>query len=315
MLRRMAAPAIGVVLLLAGCGAQGDGPLTGAPSPTRPAPPTIGADEAAAAFGLLTRLQDAWASRDCAEVAALTAAAESELAGRACRARRNGRPAPASLAYEDADYYVPDEPGDRPWVAALAHAPDPAYFLFTEEQDAWRLAYGPIPLTRDAPRLDAAETVRAVPADDPEDGLRARLVPQKHLAYLTDPAGLSGVRFAARDAVTRLRDELAGEAARVRPDRLDVDVRLVPGETRALALEGGGALVFHALTIAYRQRGRRGEVDHPLFGAAAVRHFTGKTHPRTLTATELIVLATEAGADGTMRTVALRRSLADITAT
>ncbi|RCG27871.1 hypothetical protein DQ384_25425 [Sphaerisporangium album] len=318
MLRRLAALAIGVVLL-PGCGARDDGPPVGTPSPANVATsaPTVGPDEAATAFGLLRRLDDAWSGKDCAEVAFLTASPESGLGGRACEATRNGRPVPASLAYGDVDYYIPGALGGRPWFVALAHRPHPSYFLFEHDEGRWRLALGPIRLVGDAPELDVDETqaAHAVPADDPEDGVRARLAPQKHLAYLSDPAGLSGVRFASGDAMTRLLAELVRKPSQVRPDRLGVDVRLVPGETRALALAGGGALVFHALQVVYSQRARTGKVAHPVFGAAAVRAFTGKASPKTVTATELILLATTVAPDGRMTTVALRRTPADITAT
>jgi hypothetical protein len=274
--------------------------------------PTIGVDDAATTFGLLRQLDDAWARRDCAKVVSLTAPAESELAGRACEATRNGRPVPA---YGDVDYYVPEAPGGQPWFVALAHRPSPSYFLFGYDEGAWRLSLGPIRLTGEVPELDVDENAHAVPTDDPEDGVRARLVPQKHLAYLSDPAGLSGVRFSSGDAMSSLLAELVRKPPEVRPDRLGIDVRLVPGETRALTLSRGGALVFHALKIVYRQRARARKLAHPVFGAATVRAFTGKASPTNITATELIVLATRVASDGKMTTVAMRRQLADITAT
>ncbi len=277
-------------------------------SPTR----TVGPDEAAAAFGLLKDLDDARKARDCTKILFLTTSAASELGGRACEATRNGRPVPPPVAYDDVVYFLPDRPVEHPWFAALARRPRPSYFVFAYEQDRWRLAYGPIRLLGKAPELDTEDVTRVVPGDDPEDGLRARLVPQKHLAFLSDPAGLSGVRFASGDPVEDLLAELVKKPSTVRPDRLTCDVQLVPGEVRALGLKGGGALVFHAIRIVYEQKGS-GRLAHPLFGADAVRRFTGRSGPATTHTTEVVMLATEVGTDGRMTTAALTRGLADIT--
>ncbi|MFG1875230.1 hypothetical protein ACGFIV_10365 [Sphaerisporangium sp. NPDC049003] len=315
MLRRLVALGISAALLTA-CGAQDDGQPDRTPTPGSVAAPaqTVGPEDAIAAFGLLKELDDAWKKHDCAKVAFLTTSAAGELGARACEAVKNGRPAPAPLNYSDADYFLPDHPAERPWFVALAHEPRPSYFLFVREEDRWRLAYGPIRVLGAAPDLDTQQTTRAVPTDDPDDGVRARLVPQKHLAFLSDRAGLSGVRFASGDPMRALLAELIGKPATVRPDRLSSDVQLVPSETRALGLADGGALVFHALKIVYTQKtGARG-LAHPLFGAGAVRAFTGKPGPKAIHAAEVVLLATKVTADGKLTTVAMTRGLADITA-
>ncbi len=315
MLRRLVALGISAALLTA-CGAQADG------QPDRTAPPdavsapaqTVGPEDAATAFALLKELDEAWKKHDCAKVAFLTTSAESELGTRACEAVRKGRPAPAPLNYGDVDYFLPDRPAEHPWFVVLAHEPKLSYFVFAREEDRWRLAYGPIRLLGAAPELDAQQTTRVVPTDDPEDGVRARLVPQKHLAFLSDRAGLSGVRFAAGDPMRALLAELVKKPATVRPDRLSSDVQLVPSETRALGLADGGALVFHALKIVYTQKTGARRLAHPVFGADAVRAFTGKPNPTTIHAGEVVVLATKVTADGRLTTVAMTRGLADITA-
>lgn len=314
MLRRLVALGISVALL-AGCGAQSDGQATRTPEPDAVTTPAraVGPSDAAAAFALLKELDDAWKKRDCAKVLFLTTSAESELGGRACEATRNGRPAPVPVDYGDVEYFLPDRADERPWFVALARKPQPSYFLFVNEEDHWRLAYGPIRLVGDAPKLDADQTTRAVPTDDPEDGVRARLVPQKHLAFLSDRAGLSGVRFASGDPMSALLAELVRKPSTVRPDRLSSDVQLVPGESRALGVSGGGALVFHALDITYTQKAGSRGLAHPLFGAGAVRAFTGKPDLTAIHVSEVVVLATEVGPDGKLRTVAMTRGLAAIT--
>ncbi|WP_344840736.1 hypothetical protein [Nonomuraea dietziae] len=154
------------------------------------------------AFDLLDELAQAWEDRDCATVDRLTAWAENALGGRACEATRNGRP--ALTGYSDLEYLLPEAPG---WFAVLARRPEPTYFLFVHDRN-WRLAAGPLRLLGEAPeRADGAE---------PSSGTarRARLVPQRHLTYLTDPAGVSGVAFPSGDAIADLRDELADRTAR-----------------------------------------------------------------------------------------------------
>jgi hypothetical protein len=273
----------------------------------------VGPEDAATAFGLLKELDDAWAKHDCAKILFLTTAAEAELGGRACEASRNGRAIPARVDYSEVQYFLPDRADERPWFVALAGKPHPSYFLFVREEDRWRLAYGPIRLVGDAPTLDADETTRAVATDDPQDGLLARLVPQKHLAYLSDRAGLSGVRFASGDPMKGLLSELLQKPSTVHPDRLSYDLQLVPEETRALQVSGGGALVLHALKIVYTQKAASGKLAHPLFGADAVRSFTGKSGLAAIHAGEVVVLATKVASDGKMSTVAMTRGLADIT--
>lgn len=280
---------------------------------TTPATRAIGQEDAASAFGMLADLGDAWKKRDCAKILFLTTAAAAELGGRACEAARNGRPLPAPVDYGDVRYFLPGGPEEHPWVVALARRPRPSYFVFTLEEDRWRLAYGPIRLVKDAPELDADAETRAVPAPGADDALRARLAPQKHLAFLADRAGLSGVRFASDDPMRDLLAELTRKPATVRPDRLSSDVQLVPSAARALKPAGGGALVFHALKILYTEKTGARELAHPLFGAAAVRAFTGKARLTTLHAAEVVVLATKVATDGGLTTVALSRGLADIT--
>ncbi|MFC4586556.1 hypothetical protein [Sphaerisporangium corydalis] len=273
----------------------------------------MGPDDAEKAFGLLKELDDAWKKRDCTKVLFLTTSAESELGGRACEATRNGRPAPPSLDYSDVDYFLPDRPAEHPWFVALARKPQPSYFVFAYEEDRWRLADGPVRITGKAPELDADQTTRVVPTDDPDDGVRARLVPQKHLAFLSDRFGLSGVRFSSGDPMRALLTELVKKPATVRPDRFSSDVQLVPADARALGVKGGGALVFHALKIYYTQKTGARKLAHPLYGAAAVRAFTGKGSLKVQHTAEVIMLATRVDPDGKLTTVAMTRGLADIT--
>ncbi|MBB5962174.1 hypothetical protein [Planomonospora venezuelensis] len=306
---------------LAGCGVQTEGraaaPGAG-PSPEASAR-TVGRAEAAQAFELLRRLDDAWRDRDCAAVERLTAWAESTLGGRACEATRNGRPAPARKEYSDPEFFLPATAGDDRWFAALAREPGPAYFLFVHQGDHWRLAAGPVPVDGgDAPEPvadpDGGAAASAVPGDDPSTGVRARLVPQRYLTYLTDPAGVSGVRFAKGDAAADLLKELGERPGRVRPDRLTADVRLVVGPQRALALPEGGALVFHALEIEYRQRpgAGRSTLAHPIYGRDDLRGFTGGARAAELTGTEILLAVTEVTARGRLSTVAFRRALAEL---
>ncbi|MFB9525531.1 hypothetical protein [Nonomuraea roseola] len=255
------------------------------------------------AFDLLDELAQAWEDRDCATVDRLTAWAENALGGRACEATRNGRP--ALTGYSDLEYLLPEAPG---WFAVLARRPEPTYFLFVHDRN-WRLAAGPLRLLGEAPeRADGA---------GPSSGTarRARLVPQRHLTYLTDPAGVSGVAFPSGDAIADLRDELADRTARARPDRVSVDVELFGGPSRALALSNGSMLVFHTLRLVSRHRPGQGRdsLGRPPYGRALVKEFTGENDPASLTGTELVVLASEISAKNKLTTVALRRALADLT--
>ncbi|MDP9846531.1 hypothetical protein [Streptosporangium lutulentum] len=268
--------------------------------------------EAMDAFAVLKQLDDAWQKRDCAAVERLTTWAESTLGGRACKATRNGRPAPARKRYTKPEFFLPDAADQDRWFVALARKPDPAYFLFVNEGDNWRVGAGPIPV-----RGESREPIEgAVPTDDPSTGVKARLAPQRYLAYLTDPAGVSGVSFPKGDAVRELSDDLFRRPEKVRPDRLTADVRLVVGPQRALLLPDGGALVIHALEIEYRQKARpgRSSLSHPIYGRGDLRGFTGKAKPAALTGTEVVLVATEITGGTKMSTIALRRGLAALTA-
>lgn len=315
VLLRLAALGAGLVLLAA-CGARGDTP----PSPTEdPAEPstavgrTVGAEDAATAFGTLKELDDAWKARDCAKVLFLTTAAENELGGRGCDATRSGRPVPSRPTYRDTEFYVPDRPEETPWFVALARDPDPAYVLLVEEDGHWRVAYGPMKLTTTPPKPDADATTRVVPTDDPDDGVRARLVPQKHLTYLSDRYGLTGITFPATDPVRTLLKELIKKPSTVRPDRLSYEIQLIPDDTRALALADGGALVFHSFKIFYTQKSTTKKLRHPLYPSTTTKAFTGTTTPKSLHTTEVIQLATKVTPTGKLTTIALSRTLADIT--
>ncbi|GIH74421.1 hypothetical protein Plo01_08500 [Planobispora longispora] len=298
----------------AGCGVRSEGravPETG-PSPEASAR-TVERAEAVQAFELLGQLDDAWRDRDCAAVDQLTAWAENTLGGRACEATRNGRPAPTRQEYADPEFFLPAPAGEDRWFAALAREPRPAYFLFVHEDGRWRLAAGPIPAEGDgAPE----PTGGAVPSDDPSTGVKARLVPQRYLTYLTDPAGVSGVSFPKGDVAAELLAELGRRPETVRPDRLGTDVRLLVGPQRALLLPAGGALVIHALEIEYRQRPGpgRSSLAHPIYGRDDLRGFTGSVKAPELTGTEIVLLVTEVTGKGKTSTVAARRGLASLTA-
>ncbi|MEO3808745.1 hypothetical protein ABGB17_07060 [Sphaerisporangium sp. B11E5] len=314
MLPRVAALGVSLVLL-AGCGAQGDVPPEPTAAPTVPgsAGRTVGAEDAGTAFGVLGELDDAWKLRDCAKVLFLTTAAENELGGRGCEATRNGRPVPARATYRDSEFFLPDRPDERPWFVALAREPDPAYIVLVQEDDRWRVAYGPLKLTTAPPELDADVTTRVVPTEDPEDGVRARLAPQKHLTFLSDRYGLTGIRFPSGDPVRSLLTELTKKPATVRPDRLSHEIQLIPDDTRALALADGGALVFHSLKILHTQKTTSRKLAHPLFGTTLAKAFTGTSTPKSLHTTEVVQLATKVTPDGKLTTVAISRGLADIT--
>ncbi|MFJ2031575.1 hypothetical protein [Streptosporangium sp. NPDC087985] len=312
MPRRLLALLLGLAVT-AGCGVRTDGQTV-----TRETPPpeasahAVDLAEATRAFELLDRLDSAWRKRDCRTVESLTTWAENTLGGRACEATRNGRPAPTRKKYTAPEFFLPATAGTDRWFVALARKPGPAYFLFVDEGDGWRLAAGPIPV-RGEPLKPARG---AVLTGDSAIGVRARLAPQRYLAYLTDPAGVSGVTFPRGDAVREIFDELVQRPRKVRPDRLTSDVRLLVGPQRALLLPGGGALVIHALEIEYRQKAGQGRswLSHPLYGRDGLRGFTGKRGARELTRTEIVLLATEVAAGTKLSTVAVRRSLATLTA-
>ncbi|WP_162795735.1 hypothetical protein, partial [Nonomuraea lactucae] len=238
------------------------------------------------AFQVLAELDAAWARRDCAAVAELTTGVEKTLGGRACEATRNGRPA----LHGDPMFFLP-EAGD--WFAALARKPTPAYFVFQFDGGRWRLAAGPVPAH--GPPVEPAGHVTA----GRSMARQARLVPQRHLTYLTDPAGVNGVRFPSGDPVRGLLEELTGRPAQVAPDRLSIDVELVEEPARTVALSADSVLVFDALRIRYEQRPRPGRTSlrHPLDGLSPA-------------GSELVVLVSVISAADGLATVGLRRGLA-----
>lgn len=277
--------------------------------------------DARAAFDGLGDLSDAWKAEDCAAIEHLTAEAENTIASRVCAAAREGRAATALRAYADPRFLLPTREGgedgeEGAWFAVLAGKPEPAYFVFVRADGRWRLAAGPIPLVGKAPETEGEAVVDA--AADPKTAVGARLAPTRHVAFLTDPAGVggagvSGVRFASGDPMRRLLAELVRAPGRVRPDRLVTDVR-IEGPAHALALPGGGSLVFHALRVVFTQKPGpgRSSLARPRYRAADVRAFTGGS-PATVTGGEILVLATKVAKDNTMTTIGMRRVLADIT--
>jgi hypothetical protein len=312
-LRRRLFALIFTLSAIAGCGVQTDGQVTVPETESSPKTSTrVELAEAMDAFAVLKQLDDAWQKRDCAAVERLTTWAESTLGGRACKATRNGRPAPARKRYTEAEFFLPNAADQDRWFVALAHKPEPAYFLFVNEGDNWRIGAGPIPV-----KGRSREPIEgAVPTDDPTTGVKARLAPQRYLAYLTDPAGVSGVTFPKGDAIRGLCEELGRRAQRVRPDRLSTDVRLLVGPQRALRLPDGGALVIHALEIEYRQKAGpgRSSLTHPIYGRGDLRGFTGKVKTAGLTGTEVVLVATEITGGTKVSTIALRRGLATLAA-
>ncbi|GAA3188829.1 hypothetical protein [Nonomuraea roseoviolacea] len=288
---RLLALLTGLCVLTAGCGGRPPADVAAAeqepPAATDPPPPRADATTAEPAFGVLTELDEAWKRHDCAGVADLTAWAEKPLGGRACEGTRNGRPA----LYSDTVFFLPDEPG---WFAALARKPSPAYFVFVFEGGRWRLGAGPIP-ARGEPVRPGGTGVTA----DPDLVTEAALVPQRHLTFLTDPAGVNGVRFPAGDPVRGLLDEILARPAQVRPDRLDIDVELVDGPARAVALSAGSMLVFDVVRLTYRQR--------PKAGRTALRHPLKGLSPE---GTELVELASVLSATKGLTTVGTRRGIA-----
>ncbi|WP_204038871.1 hypothetical protein [Acrocarpospora phusangensis] len=274
------------------------------------ASPVLTVEAAEAALEILPELREAWRETDCDKVESLTGWAEGELGATVCKAVRNGRRGVNLPSYSDIEVFLPAEDEDGAWFTALARKPDPAYFVFAYESGTWRLALGPIPLLGKVPEPDSVPTAAA------DMIVKARLVPQQYLTYLTDPAGVSGVAFPSGDPVRTVLAELLRTPRRVRPDRISVDVRLAVDSARALLLDDGGALVFHAITLVFTQKpgsGRRA-IRHPRYATADVRAFTGKSKPGSLTGSEIVFLITRVSAAGKMSTIGLRRELAHITA-
>ncbi|HUR02742.1 MAG TPA: hypothetical protein VM347_09390 [Nonomuraea sp.] len=271
----------GLSVVAAGCGTPGVATVAPPEDPASAPASAHSVDTATAgqAFQLVDRLDKAWRRGDCAAVAELTTWVEKTLGGRACEATRNGRPA----LYSDPTFFLPGE-GD--WFAALAGKPSPAYFVFLREGGRWRLGAGPIPARGATPETPTTIT--------PDAGLvgQARVVAQRHLTYLTDPAGVAGVRFPPGDPVRGLRDELTRLPEQVKPDRLDIDVELPEQPTMSLILSADTMLAFDALRIVYRQR--------PKAGKAALAHPLKKD-------AEIVVLATVISAAKGPTTVGVRR--------
>lgn len=269
MLRRLTALGLGLVLL-AGCGTEGARETPAEPGTTSPATVEITAADAQAAFDGLGDLSGAWKDRDCAEIEQLTTGVESTVGSRVCAAAREGRSAPAFRAYRDPEFLLPtrEDGEDGAWFAVLARKPEPAYFVFVRADGRWRLGAGPIPLVGKAPEVEGGVDGEAIDAAaDPDAAVGARLAPTRHVAFLTDPAGangdgVSGVRFASGDPMRRLLAELVRAPGRVRPDHLSTDVR-IEGPARALALPGGGSLVFHALRVVFTQKPARAVTPSP----------------------------------------------------
>ncbi|MEZ0074915.1 hypothetical protein [Planotetraspora sp. GP83] len=326
MLRRITALSLGLALL-AGCGDETlgqssgsrDGSRGGSGAGSSAVSAAITTADAETAFATIADLEDAWKRRDCAKIVYLTTGAESTLGTRVCEAARKGGAVPGLGGYGDAAFFLPapflPAPGadrdEAPWFVALARQPHPAYFVFAQADGRWRLAAGPIPVVGAEPKLEG--DVKDA-GDDPGISVRASLVPTRHVAYLTDPAGVSGVKFASGDPMRSLLSELVRAPDKVHPDRLSTDVRL-EGPARSLALPDGGALVFHALRVVYTQKpgSGRSSLAHPRYGSADVRAYTGESRPRAITGSELVLVATRVSKDNVMTTVAVRRSLADIT--
>jgi hypothetical protein len=267
-------------------------------------------DSAERALEILPELRAAWRGVDCGKVESLTAFAEGELGTTVCAAVRNGLPGVDLPNYSEIEVFLPGDQEEGAWFAALARKPDPAYFVFAYEEGLWQLAYGPIPLLGKAPQEDA------VPTGAADMIVKARLVPQQYLTYLTDPAGVSGVTFPSGDPVRTLLAELLRTPRRARPDRVSVDVRLASDSSRALLLADGGALVFHAITLVFTQKpgpGRKA-IRHARYGSAAVKAFTGKSKAGKLTGSEILFLTTRLSKAGKMTTIGVRRELAHVTA-
>ncbi|GLX95544.1 hypothetical protein [Herbidospora sp. NBRC 101105] len=303
----------GTVLgLLAACGGL-PAETTARESPSRE-PETLTLAAAETAFADLAVLETAWGDSDCDEVARLLAAPIAELGGAACTATALGHEG-ARFEYGEPEFYLPSRDAKgRPWFAALAKKPDPAYFVFTQGKGGWRLALGPIPVPDGAPEVPVTEAV--VPAGDVNPQVTASLVSQRCLTYLTDPTGVNGIRVSSGDALRELRDSITRAPARHRPDKIGVDVRLVrSAPAHALALPGGASLVFHTLRLVTTQSPGPGRdsLAKPSFPDRDVRAFAGQGRLGKVTAEELLFLATKVDADGRMTTVGLGRRLASVT--
>lgn len=310
MPRRIAVLAL-CAALLCGCGGKpGDQAADlSYPDPSATPAEVLDLTGAKAALGTLKDLAQAWREKDCGRVADLTTGVERTFSARACAAARNGAPGPGRIAYRDVEIFIPTGPDAGDWFVALSADPDPAYFLLERDQGRWRVAIGPVPLVAEPPELLAEQ-----PAEDDPVAIAARLAPQRHLTFLTDRAGVSGVRFARGDPMHELRAELVGGPGRARADRVRTDLSLIPGPLRMLRIDEEEALVFHALRLERTQRAAGGRLRRPLYDADRLRAFTGTTRPAVLSGTEVLVLATRVSADGALATVAMRRGLADLTA-
>ncbi|WP_214106698.1 hypothetical protein [Acrocarpospora catenulata] len=302
------------LVLLAGAVACGGAPPVVEEIVPRPSPPpALTVDVAEDAFDTLPELWGAWRRLDCAKVAYLSTWAEGQSAETVCAAIPKGHRAPARPEYSDADVYLPAAPApeDGTWFLAIARDPEPAYFVIMLEQELWRLALGPVPALGKVAEPAGDE----MPAD-PALTVKAKLVPQQYLTYLTDPAGVSGITFPAGDPMRALLAELLRRPTKARPDRVTTDVRLVTESPRVLMLADGGALVLHALRLVRTQKPARGRktLKHPLYGKDDLRAFTGKSRLDTLTGSEILFLATKVTEAGKMTTIGLRRELAEITA-
>ncbi|GAA4578944.1 hypothetical protein GCM10023194_03180 [Planotetraspora phitsanulokensis] len=316
VLRRITALSFALIVL-AGCGNETFGQTPGSRGGDSDGASAVAATKAEAerAFATLGELRKAWKGHDCDTVASLTTWAEAALAEHACEAAKDGGKGLDLGEYGDVEYLLPggsaDDAEGGAWFAALARDPEPTFFVYVQAEGRWRLGAGPIPVVGKTPKFD----VDSKSADgDPGIAVQARLVPTRYVAFLTDPAGVSGVKFSSGDRMRDLLPELLQAPAKVRPDRLSVDVQL-EGQAYSLVLADGGALVFHALRVVYSQRpgSGRSSLAHPRYGDADVRAYTGETDPAAITGTELLMLATEVSKDNEMTTVAMRRSLAGVT--
>ncbi|MGW5261182.1 hypothetical protein ACWEQG_09420 [Microbispora sp. NPDC004025] len=320
MLRTITTLGLGLVLL-AGCGTEGVRETPAVPGDTSPATVEVTMAEAQAAFDGLGDLSEAWKDEDCAKIEHLTTGVESTIGGRVCAAAREGLAVPGPPGYRDPEFLLParQDGEDGAWFAVLARKPQPVYLVFVRADGRWRLGAGPIPVVGKAPQVveDGVEGEVTDAIADPDAAVGARLAPTRHVAFLTDPAGVSGkgvsgVRFASGDPMRGLLAELVRAPGRVRPDHLSTDVR-IEGPARALALPGGGSLVFHALRVVFTQKpgSGRSSLAHPRYRSADVRAFTGGTST-SVTGSEILVLATKVAKDNTMTTVGMRRVLADL---
>ncbi|GII53238.1 hypothetical protein Pth03_16270 [Planotetraspora thailandica] len=313
MLRRITTLSLGLVLLV-GCGNESFDQASRSPGSTGGASSvTATKAQAEAAFAMLGRLKDAWKRRDCATVASLTTWAENAVAENACKAAKDGYQPSTLGEYGQVDYFLPATTPDDDrgaWFVALARDPEPAYFVFVQADGRWKLGAGPIPALRKTPQ--PAAPVRQV-EDDSKIAVPASLVPTRHVAFLSDPAGVSAVKFASGDRMRDLLRDLVRAPEKVRPDRLSVDVE-IEGPAYALVLADGGALVFHSLKVVYTQKpgSGRSSLAHPRYGKADLSAFIGIGKPEAITGSELLTLATQVSKNNTMTTVGMRKALEEI---